>query len=676
MTEGGTGVLLLSVEGTVLAHHGPAAMFGPPRHAVGYADLPAFFRAESGDDLLALVREAADPSGSGPFTVRVVAERGDAREPLLLTLHPVAAGLVVGVLSDRKNGSARPDHALTALRMVWDGLVEGVAVATRDPHGRMDTITAANLAFPALFGLEIDEVIGRPLGRFLAPVNGGVFARRVDEEVVSEGRSIMDLTMARAADSGDRRLLDWELAPVRAEDGRVAGVIAIVRDTWHAPRAPSRERSDFDPSSGLPNQVHFLRRLERSVERAAQARPYSFAVVGLEMRGLRAVERRMGTLMANTALEALVRRLEQRLRPTDVVARIGDRRLAILLEHFAPWGAVESVLERIRLVTDEPYTIAGERMTMSAVGAPVPVWSGDGPPEGAHDVLRELDAAVDRAQAEPAEPRPSAPAPRQIAELVSAVQKAQLRLCYLPLISLRDGSLAGLEALVRWSRPDHGIVPGRAFLRDAEHHGLMAAIGEWVWWEALRAIREWDATLAPGRVPPVHLNLSVTEFWQARLVGDLERRTAEAMVAPSRIRLEVPESAVARRTSSAQRILESMAGAGFVPWLDRFGEGGTRLRDLESMPFRHVKLPTSIAWRSNGHPGPPRATLASVLALGRDLGWTMAVGGVESREQAETLRALGCDLAQGYFYHGTLDPTQAAALMRRPTDGGGGPTDE
>jgi EAL domain-containing protein (putative c-di-GMP-specific phosphodiesterase class I) len=240
---------------------------------------------------------------------------------------------------------------------------------------------------------------------------------------------------------------------------------------------------------------------------------------------------------------------------------------------------------------------------------------------------------------------------------------------YLPLVSPADGRLEGLEALVRWPRPEHGLVPGGAFLRHAEHHGLTVPIAELVWGEALRNLEDWDASLPPGCVPPLHINLSLSEFWHPDLVADLERRTAEAVVSPSRIRLEIPESAVARRIDGAKAILEDLARAGFELWLDRFGEGGTPLRDLDSLPLRHAKLNSGTAWQTNGGAGQPRAALGSLLSLGHALGWSLAVGGVETWEQAGALRSLSCDFAQGFFFHGLVDASQAAALMRQSSGG-------
>jgi EAL domain-containing protein (putative c-di-GMP-specific phosphodiesterase class I) len=306
-------------------------------------------------------------------------------------------------------------------------------------------------------------------------------------------------------------------------------------------------------------------------------------------------------------------------------------------------------------------------MTMTAIGAPGPIWRGDGPPVGVREILGHLDAAVARAKADVSTPDPQKTARTSgtVADLSNAVQKARLSLRYLPLVSPDDGRIEGLEALVRWPHPERGLVPGGAFLRHAEHHGLTGPIAEWVWAEALRNVKDWDASLPPGRVPPVHINLSLSEFWHPDVVGDLQRRASEALVSPSRIRLEIPESAVARRTDGAKTILEDLARAGFVPWLDRFGEGGTPLRELDSLPIRHAKLNSGMAWQTNGGRGRPRPALGSLLSLGHDLGWTLAVGGVETSEQASALRALPCDLAQGFFLHGLVDASQAAALMRQ-----------
>jgi PAS domain S-box-containing protein len=666
--NGAAAVLLLSGEGTVLARSGPESMLGAPRQRIGYADLPTYFRGESGEDLLGLVRDVAD--GAGPLVVRVLSERWSPEASILLTLHAVAPGLVVGVVSEGQSVAFGVDYAVGALRMVWDGLAEGIAIAIPGEPKQTLEIIAANGAFASTFGLGSDDVEGCSFGQLLAPLNADTFDQRVRQEVLAEGKSISDLTLSQQA-SGERTLLDWELGPVRGRDGRTLGAIAVVRGNIRAQRAPRRLRADLDPTSGLPNQVHFLRRLERSIDRAAQPRAYSFAVIGLEMRGLRAVERRLGTLVANTALEALVRRLEQRLRPTDLVARTGDRRLAVLLDHFAPWGELDDVLDRIRRVTDAPYTIAGERMTMSAIGAPGPLWSGDEAGVGAQDVLQLLDVAVTRAMAGRTHPRRRANVEEgnaDLGELSRAIAQEQLTLRYLPLVSLEDGRIAGWEALVGWSRPDHRVVPSRDFIVEAERHGLITTIGQWVWTEALRHIREWDETLRGGRVPPIHLNVSLSEFWTPGLALELERRAAASAVEPSRIRIEIPELAVARRASAAHDILAELAAAGFEPWLDRFGEGGTQLRALDSLPFRYAKLIPSLAWGTNGSAGQPRAVLGSLLAFGHDLGWRVAVAGVETRVQAAALEDAGCDMAQGFFYHGLLDASQAAAVMRRSRD--------
>jgi PAS domain S-box-containing protein len=602
--------------------------------------------------------------------VRVVPERSPSTDSLLLTLHHVAAGLVIGVLTGGADGEVGAECAVHALRGVWDGLAEGVAIATLDAGGRLGGIVRCNGAFATMFGESTEDMVGQPLARFLAPLRGAAFDDRVAEDVVREGRRVSDLTTAgcgKGAKSDERGPQNWELSPMRAHDGRVVGAIAVVRDASRAKPAPTGKRTDLDPSSGLPNEVHFLSRLERSVERAGQTRAYTFAVIAVEMRGLRALERRLGPRVANTALEALVRRVEQRLRPTDLVARTGDRRLAVLLDHFAPWGSLEEVVDRIRAVADEPYTIGGERMTMSAVGAPGPIWSADGPRVEAHDVLGRLDAAVADAKADAAmsRVRKSGRTNGEASELTAAVKRAQLGLRYLPLVAREDGRVVGMEALVHWARPRHGVVPGAAFLQDAEQRGLIRAVGGWVWSEVLRHIRDWDASLAPGQVAPVHINLSLSEFWNPGLPDELERRAAEAVVAPSRIRLEIPEAAVARRTAAAIGVVEALRGAGFDLWLDRFGEGGTPLAALESLPFRHAKLTPTTAWSPNGNAHRPRGLLRSLVALGHALGWRMAVGGVERREHAEALRPTRCDIVQGFFYHGLLTYTEAAALMRQ-----------
>jgi PAS domain S-box-containing protein/diguanylate cyclase (GGDEF)-like protein len=657
-----TAVILLSAEATILARSGPPSMVGSAGAVA--SQLPGLFRGSNGLDLAVELAEVA--KGDGGAARSLIVHRVDEQDPppsYRLTLHPVAAGLVVGVVTPMTVLDGEGWKAVEALDAVWGGLSDAMAVTSTHMGAEGPAVLNANPAFAALLGMSVDELRGRSLSALLAPVHSTALDRRIESEVVKAGRSISDLAILKSS-QGEEVLLFWELAPIKGSEGRPVGLVCVLRDSPGANGLDAfRRRADVDPLSGLPNQMHFLSRLQRAVERATRGRQYAFAVVGIEMRGLRAVERRLGPLVANTLLEAMVRRLKLRLRPGDLVARTGDRRLAILLDYVAPWGSLDEVMRRIHEATGDPFTIAGERITMSMVGAASPVWSGDYPPRDAQQVLDTLEGAAGRPKRTGVAAHPSNGGGSSL--LAHAIEHEELSLTYLPLVSLATGEVVGLEALVRWVHPEHGVLAGHQFLADAEQAGVIVRLGRWVLHRVCRQLKDWEAEFGPQVVPPIHVNLSVQEFWDAGLSADLDRITAEADVDPSQIRLEVPEVAVARGVPEACRILTSLAKGGFGTWLDRFGEGGIRLCDLPALPVRHVKLAPTMVWGDGSDSVAPSPMLRSLLAIGHDLGWEVTVAGVETPGQEEVLRDAACDLAQGFHFSGLLDAAAAVALARQ-----------
>jgi EAL domain-containing protein (putative c-di-GMP-specific phosphodiesterase class I) len=282
--------------------------------------------------------------------------------------------------------------------------------------------------------------------------------------------------------------------------------------------------------------------------------------------------------------------------------------------------------------------------------------------------MDEVALALTRARGEcvPREGSRGSPVGRRPSGIARAVRSGQLALHYLPLVDVPTGRPVGLEALVRWRHPERGTLAGSEFLEEAEASGLILSIGRWVLWQACHQVKRWEAAVAPGEVLPVHLNLSSSEFWNRELLSNLGRVTAEVGVDPAKIRLEVPESAIARRVASACRILTWLGEAGFETWLDKFGQGGVSLQDLPRLPVRHAKVGPALAWGGNGSGASEAAPLLhSLLTVGHDLGWRVAVVGVETAGQRDALGSVGCDLAEGFLFSGPLDAEGASALARQ-----------
>jgi diguanylate cyclase (GGDEF)-like protein/PAS domain S-box-containing protein len=395
-------VLILDPRGNVLAASGLPELLGRSDvDASAELSLPGLVTAPNGNDLReALAEAAAARSGSHPRSLPVTPTGGGSSPlPCQLTLHRIGDSFIMGVLTP----GAEPGHtdlevSESILQRIWSGLSEAMALATRGGPDEGPSIVAANAAFGALFNLSPEEARGRPLMDFLAPGDGAAVLDRIRKRVTRAGESLTDLTVVRR-EAGDPSVVEWELAPVRDRDGVTQALIAVLRDvTAPAPWTPVTRGPDQDPLTGLPNRRQLISRLERSVERALQGHSYAFAVIGIEVEGLRSVERRLGTAVANALLDALVWRIRQALRPGDLIARVGTERLAVLLDHFAPRGGVDDVLHRITHATQDPYSIAGEHIGLRAIGAAGPVWTPEHAPGTAGEVLEALENTLSRAR--------------------------------------------------------------------------------------------------------------------------------------------------------------------------------------------------------------------------------------------------------------------------------------
>jgi EAL domain-containing protein (putative c-di-GMP-specific phosphodiesterase class I) len=240
------------------------------------------------------------------------------------------------------------------------------------------------------------------------------------------------------------------------------------------------------------------------------------------------------------------------------------------------------------------------------------------------------------------------------ADLQQAVENGELELHYQPIIDLVDGHVTSVEALVRWRHPERGLVPPLDFIPFAEETGLIVPIGRWVLFEACRTAASWEGTNPPA----VSVNVSPLRFRHPGFVEELTDALQATGLPASRLVLEITESALVRDVDKVVERLDELKRLGVQLAIDDFGTGYSSLSYLEHFAIDVLKIDKifvdSIAR------GPEESALArAVLKLGQSLNLKIVAEGVEDAEQADTLRTLGCPLAQGFFFS---RPVQAAAL--------------
>src|SRR3954471_16252910 len=418
-----------------------------------------------------------------------------------------------------------------------------------------------------------------------------------------------------------------------------------------------------DDLTGLPNRALFLDRLGQALPRLGRLTT-TVAVLFLDLDRFKAINDALGHAAGDELLRAVADRLASVLRAGDTAARLSGDEFAVLCEDVAGERHAIGVADRVAEALREPFRLGGGDEVN--VGTSVGIALATEPTEDADMLLREADAAMYRAKergggvyevfdagmrARTARRRETEVALRR------AIDRGELSVRFLPQVELETGAVCGAEALVRWNDPERGLVGPLDFIATAEETGLILPIGAWVLEEALIHARRW-----PGLVTAV--NLSPRQSCHPDIVdvvaGALERTGAE----PGTLLLEIAEGAVTEDLEGAGAVLRRLEAIGVRLALDDFGTGPSSLRALQRLPVDEVKLDGSLVSRI-GADDQADALLSAIIALAHSSGLRTVAENVETQVQADRLTELGCDLAQGFFFHRPLDADGLAALLRR-----------
>ena len=412
-------------------------------------------------------------------------------------------------------------------------------------------------------------------------------------------------------------------------------------------------RATHDALTGLPNRSLFLDRLEMTLARLGRD-PGLAAVLVLDLDRFRQVAERCGDDAVDRLLVAVAGRVRSILRPSDSVARFGSDEFAVLCADLGHERDAVRLAERITAGLATPFAVGGQEIIVTAS---IGIALTGSRTRRAETLLFDADAALQRAKQRGGglyELYDEAVRAQLIERLETesalrrAIDAGELRALYQPIVSLREGRLVGVEALVRWEQPGRGLVPPAEFVPFAEETGLIVPLGAWVLHEACRQATRWRA--ADGRTAPaMHVNLSPRQFAEPHLVDLVAAALADTGTDPDRLCLEVTERALAANPASAATTLKRLSGLGVRVAVDDFGTGYSSLPSLQYLPVAALKVDRSFVARLDLEPEDD-AMVAAVVGLAHTLGLAVIAEGVETPRQLARLDALGCDYAQGYLF--------------------------
>lgn len=519
------------------------------------------------------------------------------------------------------------------LRELANAAVEGLLVCDDG------VIVTVNLSLQRMLGVRARQLLRRPLADFFHP-NPGQLPLTLEAESRREG-------FMRAAD-GEPVPVEVLVRSMDEHDPARVGV--SVRDLRDREAAAARIRflAHHDELTGLMNRSSFTEHLEAELQHHRRHGD-CFAVLGLDLDRFKQVNDVFGHGAGDTVLQAVGERIGAVLGENDVLARVGGDEFAILRLNPCRPADLAELCEKIQRAVEPEIGLDGGA-ALIGVSIGIALFPEDG--DTADLLIRNADVARCHAKADGRsgyrffEPQIGAALrDRQTMEfdLRHALSRGELSVVYQPQASVKTGEIFGFEALMRWTTPSRGVIPPSEFTLIAEESGLILPIGEWVLRQACAEAASWPNPLQ------IAVNLSAVQLGSNDLPALVHQVLIDTGLPPSRLELEITETALVQDFQHALHGLRRIKALGVKVAMDDFGTGYSSLSNLRAFPFDKIKIDQSFVRNVDSNPE-AAAIVRAIVGLGRGLNLTVLAEGVETREELAFLDRELCAEVQGYLF--------------------------
>lgn len=429
-----------------------------------------------------------------------------------------------------------------------------------------------------------------------------------------------------------------------------------------------RERlATEDTLTGLPNRMLFMDRLEQSLARAARHQTL-VGIMFIDLDRFKRVNDTLGHASGDQLICEVAQRLRATARAEDIVARLGGDEFVVVVSDVAEIKHILQVVEKMLAAVAAPYRIAKHELFCScSIG--ISVYPNDGDDSG--DLLKNADTAMyhaknsgrDRFQLY--DPAMNAMAEERLqmeTDLHYAQERNEFVFHYQPQVNLDTGRMHAIEALMRWNHPDKGLLSPAVFLGMLEETGQIVSVGRKLLEAACRQTARWHA--AGFSHLEVAVNLSSKEFWDEGLIAGVQSALAQSGLPPHALQLELTEGIFMENMDAAVNRVHALKALGIAISIDDFGTGYSSLAHLKRFPLDVLKIDRYFV-KDVQHDPVNEALIGSILSLSQDLKLEHVAEGIETREQLECLRKLGCQIVQGYFISRPVPANALTALLER-----------
>ncbi len=533
-------------------------------------------------------------------------------------------------------------------------------------------VTYLNAVAESMTGWRSEEAAGRPLEEVIRITNGVAHVPVPNPLLLAMEQNrahglTPDCVLIRR--DGSEVSIEDTAAPIHDRSGQVTGAVMVFRDVTQARALALRTiyLAQHDTLCGLANRALLNDRVSHAIK-AADRHARKLAVLFVDIDHFKHINDSLGHSIGDRLLQAVAQRLLACVRNSDTVARFGGDEFVVVLSELSQSADAAISADKILLAVGRPYNIDSRSLHITAsIG--IAACPDDG--LDAETLLKNADTAMYQAKETGrnrhcfyekdmnrlAEERHSLES-----GLHRAIEQQEFVLHYQPKVNLRTGEITGVESLIRWRHPDHGLVPAAPFIRVAEQSGLIVPIGRWVLGEACRQARAWrDAGLPAIQIG---VNASAVELARKEFVDNVRATLFAFDIEPRLLELELTETFLAKEPGKVDVTLRELKLLGVQLAFDDFGTGYASLSCLRRLPVDALKIDQSFVRNITSNAN-DASIVRAMITMGRSLNLRVVAEGIETKRQLAFLISQACPEGQGYFFSRPVAADECAILLSR-----------